>query len=323
MAKKIAGIVKKAKRTKTTTPSKQPKNTGVPLEKIVTRIQQMMDPHSTVNWNEWLTDRVGNRRQYDVVIKGEFGGRPVLGIIECKDHNRKKGPADVEAFSKKLENLGARMGLMVSRKGFTPQALKLAKHEHIGCLSLLPDDPEQVGFSIGCMFYALINQWTNIQLKVIFADPQNRTTGFRANSVKWQGLPVMDWFYKQLFTTYQEKAKEGPFAFRVEFDQPKLLDFDGKEYPVIALECYAIGVHVTKRKWINWSGDAFYDWHTGRFTIPAQGAIYSSPVEENPFLWDDYEGDIPTAAEAGGIRGVFYFGQKWDDTTHVPALETI
>ena len=158
MAKKIVGIVKKAKRTKTTPSSKQPKNTGVSLEQIVARIQQMMDPHSTVTWNEWLTDRVGNRRQYDVVIKGEFGGRPILGIIECKDHNRRKGPADVEAFSKKLENLGARLGLMVSRKGFTPQALELAKHEHIGCLSLLPDDPVQAGFSIGCMFYAVISR---------------------------------------------------------------------------------------------------------------------------------------------------------------------
>src|SRR5262245_16958328 len=104
----------------------------------------------------------------------------------------------------------------------------------------------------------------------------------------------MDWFYKQLFTTYQEKTKEGPFAFGVKFAQPSLLDFDGKEYPVTALECYAIGVYIKKRKWVSWSGDAFYDWHTGRFTIPARGAVYSSPVEENPFLWDDYEGEIPT-----------------------------
>jgi hypothetical protein len=40
-------------------------------------------------------------------------------------------------------------------------------------------------------------------------------------------------------------------------------------------------------------------------------------------LWDDYEGEIPTAAEAGGIRGVLYFGQQWDDKTPVPPLETI
>lgn len=323
MPKKIVGIVQDVEGSKTAPPPKKSKNTGIALEQIVARIQQMMDPNSTVTWNEWLTDRVGNRRQYDVVIRGEFGGRPILGIIECKDHNRKKGPADVEAFSKKLENLGARLGLIVSRKGFTPQALELAKHEHIGCLSLLPDDPAQTGFSIGCMFYGLINHWANIQLGVHFADPQNRTAGFQADSVKWQGLPVMNWFYKQLFTTYREKIKDGPFGFGLEFDPPIPLDFDGKEYPVKALECHAIGVSIKKRRWVNWSGDAFYDWHTGRFTVPARGTVYASPVEENAFLWDDYEGELPTITEAGGILVILDFAQEWDETTPVPPLETL
>src|SRR5213592_3911622 len=112
---------------------------GVTFEKIVARIQQMMDSNSTVTHNEKLEDRVGNRRQYDVVVRGQFGGRPVLGVIECKDHSRKKGPEAVEAFAKKTENLGANLRLMVSKKGFTEQALKLAKHENIGCLSLLPE----------------------------------------------------------------------------------------------------------------------------------------------------------------------------------------
>ena len=58
---------------------------GVKLERIVSKIQQMMDPRSTVTHNELLKDRVGNKRQYDVIIRGRFGGQPVLGVIECKD----------------------------------------------------------------------------------------------------------------------------------------------------------------------------------------------------------------------------------------------
>jgi hypothetical protein len=96
---------------------------GVSLERIVARIQQMMDPNSTVTHNEVLEDRVGNRRQYDVVIRGHFGGRPVLGVMECKDHSRKRGPDAVEAFAKKTENLGANLRIIVARKGFTKQAL--------------------------------------------------------------------------------------------------------------------------------------------------------------------------------------------------------
>ena len=87
---------------------------GTRLEEVVARIQQMMDPNSIVTHNEMLEDRVGNKRQYDVVIRGHFGGRPVLGIVECKDHNRKKGPDAVEAFAKKTDNLGANLRIMVS-----------------------------------------------------------------------------------------------------------------------------------------------------------------------------------------------------------------
>jgi hypothetical protein len=103
-----------------------------------------------------LQDRVGNWRQYDVVIRGSFGGRPALGVMECKDHNKKKGPADVEAFAKKTENLGANFRVMVSSKGFTPQAMKLAKHEFIGCLSLIQSDTGEVGFSIGDTWYGVL-----------------------------------------------------------------------------------------------------------------------------------------------------------------------
>src|SRR5260370_12607714 len=120
----------------------------------------MMDTNSIVTHNELLEDRVGNKRQYDVVIRGQFGGRPVIGVMECKDHSRKKGPDVVEAFAKKSENLGANLRIMVSKKGFTKQALNLARHENIGCLSLLPNDPKQAGFSIRDMWYGVLRIWT-------------------------------------------------------------------------------------------------------------------------------------------------------------------
>jgi hypothetical protein len=167
---------------------------GVSLEKLVVRVQQMMDPNSTVSHNERLEDRIGNTRQYDVVIRGRFGGRPVLGVIECKDHNRKKGPTAVEAFAKKTENLGANLRLMVSKKGFTKQALDLAKHEHIGCLSLLPADPKQAGFSIGDMWYGVIRLWTNPRLVIHFAVPPAPIATFRNETVKWGGKRVINWF---------------------------------------------------------------------------------------------------------------------------------
>jgi len=290
-------------------------NPGVSLEKVVARIQQMMDTNSTVTHNEYLVDRVGNKRQYDVVIRGQFGGRAVLGVLECKDHSRKKGPDVVEAFAKKTENLGANLRVMVSRKGFTPQALKLAKHENIGCLSLLPDNSEQVGFSIGDMWYGVYAIWTKMRLRVL---PVSETTHFgriNAFNVKWAGKPVMNWFIRELFLTYGDLTEAGDHNLNIKFKEPRNIEIEGKEYPLIGINCTATRVYQKKRKWVSWSGDAFYDWHTNKITIPANGIVVGSFVETDLSTWPDYNGEIPDlqeSSESGFIQVVVNSIQPWD-----------
>jgi hypothetical protein len=292
---------------------------GISLERIVARIQQMMDPQSTVTHNEKLVDRVGNERQYDVVIRGHFGGRPVLGVIECKDHSRKKGPDAVEAFAKKTENLGANLRLMVSKRGFTEQALALAKHEHIGCLSLLPADPKQTGFSIGDMWYGVISKWTDIRLIVFSVNDAEAPAEFVSGAVKWQGIPVINWFLKELFTTDRDKTKEGGICIRFRFDEIRNLEIDGKEYAVTGVACIANGMYAKKKKWVKWTGDAFYDWHAGAMHIPPKGEIIGSAVESDISAWDDYDGEIPAHPE-GFLMAVVYKTQTWDNTLPIPDL---
>lgn len=80
--------------------SKQP--AGESFELAVARIQQMLDPNANVTHNEILVDRINNRRQFDVVIRGMFAGRDMLGVIECKDRGRRAGPSDIEAFCQEV-----------------------------------------------------------------------------------------------------------------------------------------------------------------------------------------------------------------------------
>lgn len=219
-------------------PSKTMLRAGEAFERIVARIQQMMDPTSTVLHNGYLIDRVGNRRQYDVIIRGEFAGRSVLGILECKDHKRKKGPDTVEAFAKKTENLGANLRVIVSKSGFTPQALKLAKHENIGCVSLLPDENAQVGFNIGNIWYGVIRDWKTMRLRLRFSQSVSLAS-FDPTSVKWQGKPVMNWFKKELFTTYANIETEGLFTITVDFDDPKEIEIGDQILEVCGISCMA------------------------------------------------------------------------------------
>jgi hypothetical protein len=132
---------------------------GIALEKAVARVQQLLDPNSKVTHDEKLADRVGNMRQYDVIIRGQFAGRDCLGVIECKDHGRKAGPGDVDAFAKKTENLGANIRMMVSRRGFTARALNVATHEHIACLSLLSPEASIPSGVVGEWWYGEYAMW--------------------------------------------------------------------------------------------------------------------------------------------------------------------
>lgn len=302
----------KLQKPKKTTDAALP--SGVAFEKVVARIQQMMDPNSVVTHNEKLNDRVGNTRQYDVVIRGQFGGRSAIGVMECKDHNRKVGPEAVEAFSKKAENLGANFRIIVSRRGFTKQALGVAKHDNVGCLSLLPTQDDNLGFSVGDMWFGVIHRWENIRLHVHFALPDPPLSGFSGDTIKWENKQVAKYFLKELLTTYKQEKDEGVFAFTVQFEETRQIEIEGVEWPVSGISCTALRVYKRKKRWVSWSGDGLFDWHSSKFTIPPGGTLYGSAVETNLDTWPDYDGDLPVHGEqpSGGIAvATLYAGQRW------------
>jgi len=110
---------------------------GIEFEKIVTDIQQRFDLNSTVMHNQILVDRLGHKRQFDVVIKGNYAGQELLGVIECKDLKKKIGTPEVDAFNTKSSDVNANFKILVSRKGFSKTALEKASHYGIQALSLL------------------------------------------------------------------------------------------------------------------------------------------------------------------------------------------
>jgi hypothetical protein len=93
--------------------------TGKTLEQAVGRIQQMFDLKSTVTYREHIINRLGISREFDVIIRGEYAGQPILGVIECKDWKNKVGTPELDAFITKTRDINANLRLIVSPKGFT------------------------------------------------------------------------------------------------------------------------------------------------------------------------------------------------------------
>jgi hypothetical protein len=296
---------------------------GVGLELAAARIQQLMDPGSRVTHNEILEDRTGNKRQYDVVIRATFGGQAMLGIIECRDHKEKIGPDGIEAFAKNMENLGANLRMILSRKGFTKQALRLAAHEHITCLSLLPHDPTQTGLSIGHFWYGTARFWTDARLAIHFAGKAPPTIDVPFDSIAYGGLPVANWFLREFITVHSQDKEPGEYCLRLPFANPIDVEIGGTKHTVIAFACYATWVQSNKRTWACWYGDAFYDWHRESINIPAHTDLIGGGVPSDIMLWEDYEGPIPPPEVQRSPRAANFIlntYQRWHDNFPAPDL---
>ncbi|MCI0639798.1 MAG: hypothetical protein L0Y58_25355 [Verrucomicrobia subdivision 3 bacterium] len=295
---------------------------GLRLEKAVARVQQMMDKDSVVTHDEKLSDRLGNVRQYDVVIRGTFGGKPMLGIVEVRDHNRRKGPSDVEAFAKKTEHLGANLRMMVSKMGFTPQALVVAKHEFISCLSLLPNDANQ-GLMVGQFWYGMIRRWTDVRLVLRFSPPNPILGEWSYENLLWQKKKIVNWFLNELFNTHSCDREPGSYYLSLRFPGGTTIELNGIEYTVTELACVGTLVEKKKRKWVSWTGDAYFDWETNAIQVPGGSPLISTAVETDMTVWDDYGGELPTKATGKQLLLLAFGGQVLPKGTEIPDLMSL
>jgi hypothetical protein len=151
-------------------------------------------------------------------------------------------------------------------------------------------------------------------------------TRFNANTVKFQGKAVKNWFLKELFTTYSDEKKEGTHTCDLKFEEPRNIEVEGKEYPLIGITFSADREYKKKKKWVYWSGDALFDWNENKFTIPPNGQVVGSAVETDLNKWDDFNGELPKLGEKSSpgelMKVILYSHQKWDksEDNNVPDL---
>jgi hypothetical protein len=277
-----------------------------------------MDPNCSVTHNEKLIDRVGNKRQYDVVIRGTFAGRPMLGVMECRDHNRRKGPDAVDGFANKVRNLGADFAIIVSRLGFTCQALRLACFEKIACYSVASKEFEgEVKF--GQYAYGIVCRWTDVGIKVDFLAPG--PDGLRPERILYQGAPVVNWLLNELFEKHNSRDP-GNYYFRVRFLEAIPVEVEGVKYKLKELLYQGTLSHAKKlRIFVNWTGDAFFEWEHKRLNIPANTPLLGSAMPLDASEWEEFDGEIPKPSK--GILLLSHWGQGFPPGTAIPDLSSL
>lgn len=253
---------------------------GIGFEKAVAALQAALDPSAAVTHSEVIVDRLGQKRQFDVVIRGVFAGQQMLGVIECKDLGQKVGTPAVDAFVTKAQDINANFKILMSRRGFSEPALIKCKHYGLQALSLIPDDPVNMGFSIGSYWTGERRQWS--QLRLSLHGPTGSEDTFKllqinSHEVTIGGKKVLDWFINYLIETQAENLELGWSAgITLEFDRPQLVGVGaGKEVTCVAISFEAEQACDKFERFVGINGTGFFDWQTKRVTVPP-GAIIAS-----------------------------------------------
>ncbi|MGA4073544.1 restriction endonuclease [Ralstonia nicotianae] len=272
--------MKKSRRSK-------PEQPGIAFEKVVAAIQSQIDPQATVTHSEFLIDRLGQRRQFDVVVRGTFAGQQMLGIIECKDLGGKVGTPEVDAFVTKAQDINANFKVLVSRRGFTKPALAKCAHYGVQALSLINNDPANRNFFIGTRWEADVIRWGQVAVTLHFVDESVQSVHFDAAEITIAGKKVIDWFMNYLLDSMDEVTGFGWVVnIAVVFSEPQTVAVRaGEEYQCSAISFAAERVCQQLERYVGISGTGFYSWLEQKATFPPGTQILMDAVPMDFAQW--------------------------------------
>lgn len=276
---------------------------GIAFEKAVAAIQAQIDPAAVVTHNEILTDRLGQKRQFDVIVRGAFAGQKMLGVIECKDLRRKIGTPEVDAFVTKAQDVNANFKIVMSRQGFTKPALAKCSHYGIQALSLLDDDSANKKFFIGMRWEADVTRWGQVSVTLHFVEDPIYPVHFSAQEITIQGKKVLDWFTNYLLDKNGEITELGWVVdIQLVFDQPQIVVVgETAEHLCSGISFMAEQVCDKLERLVGINGTGFFDWQTNRATFPPDSKIRSDAVSLDFRQWQ------PRSEQAKGPTGFIEF----------------
>lgn len=260
---------------------------GIPFERAVAAVQAQFDPAATVTHDELLVDRLGHSRQFDVVIRGSFAGQTLLGVIECKDLQRKVGSPEIDAFVTKSQDVNANVRLFMSRRGFSKPALEKCAHYGIQPLSLLGHDTSNLKVFLGTRWEADLIRWGRVSVTLRFVrDPETPVT-FKAETLTIGGKRILDWFTNYLLTKEDEITEFGwVVGIGVEFSTPQTVQLEPDvTHLCTAIEFFAERVCDKFERVVAISGTGFYDWNKRKASFPPGSKIGTEPVPMDFTKW--------------------------------------
>ncbi|GIO34665.1 MULTISPECIES: restriction endonuclease [Paenibacillus] len=266
------------------------RKSGTPFEIAVMDIQKLIDPNSIVSHDEKIIDKYGHPRQFDVVIRGELGGRKLLGVIECKDWKAKVDLPVVDAFITKMRDINANFGMIFSNSGFTSRAIEKCVENDIGVKSLLQNDTLSTKVKIMYHVYMKCYDWRNFKVRMFGTGSANWDPETTINDMFINGQNLLEWFQHHL-DSMPNLEIEGPYEKEVKFSSPQVVQARGHSVVVERLVFMATRVMQLKHTDTDIKGDGIFDWGENSMSFPENWTI-EMRVPDDPSQWEDYDGPI-------------------------------
>jgi hypothetical protein len=129
------------------------------FQNLVYLLKKQLAEDASVSESKMLKDlRTGAEREIDICVETEVAANPVVVSIECTDRSR---PADVkwvDEMKGKHERLPTNALVLISRNGFTPEAVRVAQACNIHTLQF----DETTEDDIDRIFGNLESLWTKV-----------------------------------------------------------------------------------------------------------------------------------------------------------------
>jgi Restriction endonuclease len=145
-------------------------------EKIAAGIYRMLSPSSHVQHDVKLLGKdSGTERQVDILIEDTVAGHKIAVAVDCKNWNSRIAVPDVGSFASFVKDIGMQKGVMLSKKGYSKNALRYAKQLGIDLCQLhdaasrnwkldlrVPIVVEELGITVGATFRAVLDRPTTL-----------------------------------------------------------------------------------------------------------------------------------------------------------------
>lgn len=260
---------------------------GIAFEKLIADIQSKMDPNAEVFHNQRLIDRLGHERQFDVVFKGQFGGQSLLGVIECKDFNRKVGNPEVDGFATKARDVNANVKVLISRNGFTKPALEKCHDYGIQPLMLVQDGKSRK-INIGSWFRAEKICFGLMQVQILPCEKQEMPE-FDVADLKYEGRSLWEGIQTYLNENFDE-FEIGWSVLTFAFSEARILSV-GESLDV---KCSELVIQIEKLKelferFVPWESQGFFNINLGTATFPAGEPVVGAFFPTDLSQWEKRE----------------------------------